>query len=204
MQPNPNPRFCCLWAHHVHFMGTDLLRAGGLPARDYDVNLEDGVFPKQSLLNQQPNVTSSIKGQRDVGGKTEKKVLAPAIFTRALGAVLFRAGRCSLAPLQRLWFYWPPLQLHRVEVHCCRAATSAPAPGWIARAIFSIFLPDATSPMTFIVEWALVCNQPGKSVSELNSRASSLLQKQLYSVTQPSHPLTAWGMICCPGKSVTA
>lgn len=73
MQPNPNPRFCCLWAHHVHFMGTDLLRAGGLPARDYGVNLEDGIFPKQSLLNQQPNVTSSIKGQRDVGGKTEKR-----------------------------------------------------------------------------------------------------------------------------------
>lgn len=41
--------------------------------QDYGVNLEDGILPKQSLLNQQANVTSSIKGQCDVGGKTEQR-----------------------------------------------------------------------------------------------------------------------------------
>lgn len=58
--------------------------------------------------------------------------------------------------------------------------------------------------MTFIVEWVHVCNQLGKSVSELHSKASSLLHKQPYSVTQLSLPLVAQGMIWCPGKVVTA
>lgn len=76
-------------------------------------------------------------------------------------------------------------------------------PGRVTGTIFSISLPEVTSLMTFIMEWVHVCNQLGKSVSELNSKASSLLQKQLYSVTQLSLPLAAWGMICCPGKLVT-
>jgi len=75
-------------------------------------------------------------------------------------------------------------------------------PGRVRGTVVSISLPE-TSLMTFILEWVRVCNQLGKSVSELNSKASSLLQKQLQSVTQLPLPSAAPGMICCPGKLVT-
>lgn len=185
-------------------MGTDLLCGGQLPASNCGVNLEDGFLPKQSSIKPITLYYLQHQGAMCCWRQDRTKVPAIVIAKGLRGCSLQGRERDAAWPNSRVCSFKDP-HLSCIVLMCSITELPLLYPCLAElQELFSASQPETTSLMTFIVEWVRVSNQLGKSVSELNPKASSLLQKQLYSVTQRTLPSAAWGMICCPGKLVTA